>query len=115
MSLDKARLNGLLELIGGNFASLIELIESFSHDAEQICTRLKLNWHDSTTIRRDAHTLKANAQSFGALQLASLCQTLEEWATQGKNCDVGYQVKCIESEFLAIRLELQSIVEKGSI
>lgn len=102
-------------MIGGNFAALVELIESFSTDAEQICTQLKLDPNDIETIRRGAHSLKANAQSFGALRLASLCQTLEKQVTQGPINDLEHQIKCIESEFLAIDVELQSIVANGHI
>ncbi len=55
------------------------LLDSFSEDAPRLLQQLRagLGAGDRESVQRAAHTLKSNAQTFGASHLASLCAELE--------------------------------------
>ena len=61
------------------------LIETFlGHVPEQIATlSTALERREADVIRREAHTMKSNAASFGALRLAELCRELEAGVKAG--------------------------------
>jgi CheY-like chemotaxis protein/HPt (histidine-containing phosphotransfer) domain-containing protein len=83
VTLEAAAVDGLKELGGEEF--LLEVIETFLDDAPKLITALRASNDrgDAEELRRAAHTLKSNGQTFGATVFAELCRTLEERAKRG--------------------------------
>jgi len=65
--------------------SVAALIETFLGQVPKQLATLStaLELRDADVIRREAHTLKSNAASFGALPLAALCRQLEAGVKAG--------------------------------
>ena len=61
---------------------------------------------DADLLRRSAHTLKSNAASFGATELADLCATLETQARSGPVIDLDVQITAITAAFEGARQAL---------
>jgi len=115
--LDSAALNNLLEMVGGEFDFLIELIDSFLEDAPQLFTELDqgVNQGDAAIVHRVAHSLKSNGADFGATQFAELCKELE---LRGKSGTLDYAAEAavqIKDEFKGVRTALITVRNKGNI
>jgi CheY-like chemotaxis protein/HPt (histidine-containing phosphotransfer) domain-containing protein len=80
VSLEPAAVESLRELGGDEF--LREVIETFLEDAPTLIATLRasLERGDAEELRRAAHSLKSNGQTFGAGDFAGLCRELEERA-----------------------------------
>jgi signal transduction histidine kinase/DNA-binding response OmpR family regulator len=83
--IDRAVLTRLSESMGGDDAFVAELIEQFLADAPGYvaAAREALATHDAEAVRRAAHTLKSNAATLGASELADLSRELEAAAATG--------------------------------
>jgi CheY-like chemotaxis protein/HPt (histidine-containing phosphotransfer) domain-containing protein len=79
--LDPAALGQLREAAGDG-SVMRELIDAFLQHAPGLVGDLAGN--EAEEVRRAAHTLKSNARTFGATDLADLCQKLEERARAGE-------------------------------
>jgi HPt (histidine-containing phosphotransfer) domain-containing protein len=83
---DRAAISRLAASLGeqGN-GSVAKLIETFlGHVPDQVAAlRRALERSEVDEVRREAHTLKANAATFGADSLADLCRELESEAESG--------------------------------
>ena len=106
--LDAGVLTELRESVGGDAEFVAELIDDFVADAPiQIETlRRSATLGDAGAARRAAHTLKGNARTFGANELASLCEEAE--AAAGAS-ELGAVLQCldgIEREWARVRAEL---------
>lgn len=100
-AVDEKTLTQLLELIGGDKGSLIELIESFLFEGSKLIAQLQEpdNQSDLELLRRASHTMRSSALDFGASTLAELCATLESQSNQESVDDVSSQVSRIGAEF----------------
>ena len=63
---------------------------------------------DADALRRNAHTLKSNAASFGATELSELCAALEARARAGDIADVDDAVTRIARAFDGARAALDT-------
>ena len=83
--LDREALRALDQLIGGDRAVLIEILDAFLEDAPERLGDLDraAETGDEVAASRAAHTLKSNGRTFGASELAELCQELESAARAG--------------------------------
>ena len=61
---------------------------------------------DTDLLRRSAHTLKSNAASFGATELADICGTLETQARNDAITGVDAQIAAIAAAFEGARRAL---------
>ena len=111
--LDTRTLEQLQELIGGDRAELIELVETFLIEGDEIVLDMQtaISNSDIELLRRSAHSLKANAQDFGASQLSTLCATLESGSKSAIPDGVNAQVSDIAYHFAAAKLELNVYIE----
>jgi signal transduction histidine kinase/CheY-like chemotaxis protein/HPt (histidine-containing phosphotransfer) domain-containing protein len=94
--LDAAALAQLREM-AGDAASVRALIDAFLQNAPGLVAELAGN--ETETVRRAAHTLKSNARTFGATDLAALCQKLEERARAGELDDAPELARQIEEKY----------------
>jgi len=77
---------------GGDAGFVAELIDQFIAEAPELVAvaRAGLEAGDADEVRRDAHTLKSNAATFGAGHLAESSRVLEE-AAKRNDLDDGPQ------------------------
>jgi HPt (histidine-containing phosphotransfer) domain-containing protein len=107
-ALDKRVLDDLLASVGGDQAFLSELIGEFLDDAPRQLETLReaAAAGDAERARRAAHTLKGNGRTFGATELAVLCQEAEAAAKNGDLDAVRTRLAAIDVAWEQVRVEL---------
>ena len=112
--LDTRALDQLQELIGGDRDALLELIETFLEEGDEIVLdmRSSVSTRDIDLLRRSAHSLKSSAQDFGSVRLSQLCASLEsrcraEWPEEAEE-----QVRMVAESFENARDALQSYLDQ---
>ena len=77
MAIDHTTFNELREAVGDDF--IAELVETFLSEAPTLLAELRstLAGGDAEGYRRAAHSLKSNANTFGAVDLAGLARDVE--------------------------------------
>ena len=108
LDFDEAALDMLLELIGGDTADLIGLIDSFLAETPSLMAEMTnaAGSGENATLRRTAHTLKSSARDFGAVALSDLCRRLEEQCRSGEPERPELQVAAIGVELEKARAAL---------
>ena len=111
--LDTRTLAQLQELIGGDRTELVELVETFLVEGDEIVADMQaaITNSDVELLRRSAHSLKSSAQDFGASQLSTLCATLESGSKSVIPATVGAQVSDIAKQFIIAKGELKVYIE----
>jgi HPt (histidine-containing phosphotransfer) domain-containing protein len=76
-TIDRATFDELKETAGADFVS--ELVDTFLVEAPRMLDELQrsLAAKDAEKLRRTAHSLKSNSNTFGALTLGSMARELE--------------------------------------
>ena len=112
-TIDTALIDQLQELIGGDRMALLELIQMFIEEGEDIIaqSRAAVKTADRDLLRRSAHSLKSSAQDFGASQLSILCATLEAACKHVWPEDAVMQTRLIDEEYQRVATELQHYAE----
>jgi HPt (histidine-containing phosphotransfer) domain-containing protein len=107
-ALDNAVLGELLESVGRDPEFLGELIDDFVADAPAQLESLReaATSGDANSARRAAHTLKSNSRTFGAGELASLCQEAEAAAGADDLDAVLSRLGEIDAEWRRVGAEL---------
>jgi HPt (histidine-containing phosphotransfer) domain-containing protein len=67
-----------------------------------------LTAQDVESFRRNAHSLKSNANTFGAMELGSLAKELEMMGKE-KNLEVGNKLDILKAEFHTVSEELKEM------
>lgn len=96
--IDRSALATLSESVGEDF--LGELIDTFVEEAPGLFHEMRqaLAAGDADSFRRAAHSLKTNANTFGASQLAEKAKALESMAREN-NLEVGDRVVALENAY----------------
>ena len=83
--LDASAVAALLNLLGGDAAALVEVLDAFVDEApsQLVCIEEGIADGDLAAVHRAAHTLKSNALTFGASGFADASRRLEEAARAG--------------------------------
>jgi signal transduction histidine kinase/CheY-like chemotaxis protein len=81
----------------GDVSLMRELIDAFLQNAPGLVGELAGD--QAEEVRRAAHTLKSNARTFGATELADLCQKLEERARAGELDGAAALARQIEEKY----------------
>ena len=107
-TIDKATFNELKQISGADFIN--ELIDAFLDDAPTIIQNMQmaLETKDTETFRRNAHSLKSNANTFGATELGVLAKELELMAKEN-NLEVGTRLDILNDEFGKVAEELKGM------
>ncbi len=106
--LDSEALGRLVELIGDDPADLIDMMESFLADADDLLALLILD-SEPTVIGRAAHSLKSNARDFGATTLATLCERLERDLKTGQTpVTLSDQLDAIRSAWPPVKAAIKA-------
>ena len=106
--IDRFVLEGLSEAVGKDFMG--ELIDTFLEEAPGIFKDMEqaLSESDADGFRRAAHSLKTNANTFGAGELADQAKELEYLAREN-NLDVGDRFELLEKAYQQVAEELESL------
>ena len=89
-TLDPGAVEALSELLGGDREALAELVDAFLAEAPSRLAEVRLGAErgDSALAGRAAHTLKSNALTFGANELASISRSIELAERGGERADI---------------------------
>jgi histidine phosphotransfer protein HptB len=106
--IDKATFEELEQMSGEDFIN--ELIDAFLEEGPNMLNNLHaaLQAGDVDSFRRNAHSLKTNANTFGAMELGAMAKELEYMAREN-NLDVGDRLDKLNQEFSAVATELKEM------
>lgn len=106
--IDKATFEELKQMSGADFIN--ELIDAFLDDAPKMIRGMQtaLSEKDVESFRRNAHSLKSNANTFGATELARQAKDLEMMAREN-NLDVGNRLDTLREAFQSVAQELEGM------
>jgi HPt (histidine-containing phosphotransfer) domain-containing protein len=106
--IDKATFEELKQMSGADFIN--ELIDAFLDDGPHMIHQMEvaLQTRDVESFRRNAHSLKSNANTFGATELGSLARELEMMGKE-KNLDVGNRLDVLKEAFRRVAEELREM------
>jgi HPt (histidine-containing phosphotransfer) domain-containing protein len=107
-TIDQATFEELKQMSGEDFIN--ELIDAFLDDAPNMLSNMQiaLDTKDIESFRRNAHSLKSNANTFGATELASLAKELESMAKEN-NLDIGNRLEILKDAFAVVAEELKEM------
>ena len=106
--IDKTTFEELKQISGEDFIN--ELIDAFLDDAPNMLNNMKnaLADKDVESFRRNAHSMKSNANTFGAMELGTLAKELEFMAKEN-NLDVGNRLEVLIETYEKIAEELKEM------
>lgn len=106
--IDKATFEELKQMSGADFIN--ELIDAFLEDAPHMVQNMQIAAPagDVDSLRRDAHSLKSNAYTFGATELGALAKELEMMAKEN-NLDLGNRFAVLEEALEKVLQELKGL------
>jgi HPt (histidine-containing phosphotransfer) domain-containing protein len=106
--IDKTTFEELKQVSGAGFID--ELIDAFLEDAPKMIRDMQtaLAESDVESFRRNAHSLKSNANTFGATELARQAKDLEMMAREN-NLDVGNRLDTLKEAFQSAARELDGM------
>ena len=106
--IDKATFEELKQMSGEDFIN--ELIDAFLDDAPNMITQMQtaVAAQDVESFRRNAHSLKSNANTFGATELGALAKELEFMGREN-NLNVGDKLSVLKEAFSIVAEELKGM------
>jgi HPt (histidine-containing phosphotransfer) domain-containing protein len=115
-TLDEAALAALVDLLGGDSEALADVVDAFLEEAPVRIAEVGsgVDAGDAALTRRAAHTLKSNALTFGAEELAELSREIEARAATGELAQAGELVHPLETEWSAVLPALRNLRERGA-
>jgi len=101
-------MTGLSETVGEDFVG--ELIDTFEEEAPGMFEEMRqaLSAGDADKFRRATHSLKTNAETFGAMELAEKAKELEYMAREN-DLDVGGKLETLKESYEKAAEELRSL------
>lgn len=106
--IDRSTFEELKQMSGEDFIN--ELIDAFLEEAPGMLSNMHtaLTEKDIESFRRNAHSLKSNANTFGAVGLASLAAELEAMAKEN-NLDIGNRLEALKDAYGKVAEELNGM------
>lgn len=107
-AIDKTTFEELKRMSGEDFIN--ELIDAFLDDAPNILQNMQtaLEAKDVESFRRNAHSMKSNANTFGAIELGALAKELEFMAKEN-NLNVGNRLEVLKETYEKVAEELKGL------
>lgn len=107
--LDRATLDGLMELGDGDPSFLIEVIQQFLQDAPDHLKAIQQSVTDGNAdaLMKAAHGFKGSCRNMGALPLGEVCLALEQKGHAGELEHVEDLVPALEREGLRAQVALE--------
>lgn len=106
--IDQATFEELKQMSGEDF--ITELIDAFLDDAPNMLANMQsaLEAKDVESFRRNAHSLKSNANTFGATELGELAKELEQMG-KDNDLEVGNRLEVIKEAYGKVAEELKGM------
>ena len=106
--INQATFEELKQISGEDFIN--ELIDAFLDDAPDMLNNMKtaLETKDVESFRRNAHSMKSNANTFGATELGTLAKELEFMAKEN-NLEIGNRLEVLNEAFQTVAEELKGM------
>jgi len=106
--IDKNTFNELKQMSGDDFIN--ELIDAFLDDAPNMISNMQaaLAAKDVESFRRNAHSMKSNANTFGAIELGALAKELEMMGREN-NLDIGNRLEILNESLAKVEEELKGM------
>jgi HPt (histidine-containing phosphotransfer) domain-containing protein len=106
--IDRTTFEELKQISGADFIN--ELIDAFLDDAPKmiVAMRTALGTKDVESFRRNAHSMKSNANTFGATELAALAKELELMGKES-NLDIGNRLEVLKEAYGQVAIELKGM------
>jgi histidine phosphotransfer protein HptB len=106
--IDKVIFEELKQMSGADFIN--ELIDAFLEDAPHMIQTMHTaaETGDVETFRRNAHSLKSNAYTFGATELGGLARELEAMGREN-NLAIGDRLEVLREAFGTVAQELREL------
>jgi histidine phosphotransfer protein HptB len=106
--IDQATFNELKKISGEDFIN--ELIDAFLDDAPAMIDNMNaaLEARDVESFRRNAHSMKSNANTFGAMELGALAKELEFMAREN-DLDVGNRLEVLKEAYEKVAEEMKGM------
>lgn len=107
--IDKSTFEELKQMSGEDFIN--ELIDAFLDDGPNMIQHMHtaLATKDVESFRRNAHSLKSNANTFGAIELGTLAKELEFMAKEN-NLDIGNRLELMKEAYDKVAEELKGML-----
>lgn len=107
-AIDKATFDELKQISGADFIN--ELIDAFLDDGPNMIQNMLTarDAKDVESFRRNAHSLKSNANTFGATELGVFAKELEFMAREN-NLDIGNRLEILKETFDKAAEELRGM------
>ena len=107
-TIDRATFNELKQMSGADLIN--ELIDAFLEDAPQMVQSMEtaVAAGDVESFRRNAHSLKSNAYTFGATELGGLAKELEIMS-RANNLEVGNRLEGLKETLKRAIQELNGL------
>jgi len=107
--IDRSVLSALSDSVGEDFMG--ELIDTFIEEAPGMFREMRqaLSAGDVDSFRRATHSLKTNANTFGATDLAEKAKELEYMAREN-NLDIGNRLDNLEDAFWQVIEALKELM-----
>jgi len=108
-AIDRATFRELQTTTGEEF--VVELVQAFLADAPALLAALHAahSAGDIAAFRRAAHSLKSNANTFGALALSAQARTLEETGLVALGAQAGPALQALQGAYAAADSELRAL------
>jgi HPt (histidine-containing phosphotransfer) domain-containing protein len=106
--INKTTFDELKQMSGEDFID--ELIDAFLEDAPNMISAMQtaLDAKDVESFRRNAHSMKSNANTFGAAELAALAKELEIMGKEN-NLDIGNRLEVLKEAYKKVAEELKGM------
>jgi HPt (histidine-containing phosphotransfer) domain-containing protein len=107
-AIDHATFEDLKQISGEDFIN--ELIDAFLDDAPTMIQNMQsaLEAKNIESFRRNAHSMKSNANTFGAMELGALAKELEFMAKEN-NLDIGNRLEVLKEAYGKVAEELKEM------
>lgn len=106
--INKTTFEELKQISGEDFIN--ELVDAFLEDAPNMISAMQtaLSAKDVESFRRNAHSLKSNANTFGAAELAALAKELEDMGKES-NLNIDNRLEVLKKAFGKVAEELKGM------
>ncbi len=108
-TIDRTTFDGLVETTGSDFVG--ELVDTFRDEAPRMLDELRDAYakDDAERFRRAAHSLKSNANTFGASTLGKLARELELGGLAPVRSAAGAPIDAAASEYARVSKALEEL------
>ena len=108
-TIDRATFDALKDTTGAEF--VVELVAAFVDEAPAMLAELRrtLAAGDAEAFRRNAHSLKSNARTFGAAALAAMARDLETGGLERAAAAGDAPLDALEAEYARVAAALRAL------